>query len=85
MYHVHTFEAPKCRIMVHADGFRYMYLIYKDEIQMHNANVVNKENIVDEISKVLILTAQKLCLVPITEVYLQNLTSHVFYLWQSGG
>jgi hypothetical protein len=62
-----------------------MYLIYKDEIQMHNAKVVNKENIVDEISKVLILTAQKLFLVPITEVYLQNLTSQVFYLWQSGG
>jgi hypothetical protein len=53
--------------MVHADGFRYMYLIYKDEIQMHNAKVVNKENIVDEISKVLILTAQKLFLVEVEE------------------
>lgn len=85
MHHSHTFEAPICRIMVHADGFRYMYLICKDEIQMHNAKVVNKENTVDEISEVLILTAQKIFLVPITEVYLQNFTSQVFYLWQSGG
>lgn len=86
MYHFHTFEAPKRIIMVHAVGFRYMYLICKDEVQVHNAKVVNKENTVDEISKVLILTAQKSFLVPITEAYLQNLMSQVFLplaVWRS--